>query len=188
MIDERVYEMFRDIGRDMYVHNLVSSHGGNISVRFGDRIIIKRRGAMLGRLKPHDLIETGFDKNDSGVAVASTELIVHRAIYKATPALAVVHAHPRRSIALSLLKKVPVISVEFASGTRQMADALAEALKSYKIVFLRGHGSFATGQTLDEAFQWTDALEECSEIIFYAQQLNEKMIEYRKMSDAYTKW
>jgi len=33
MIDERVYEMFRDIGRDMYVHNLVSSHGGNISVR-----------------------------------------------------------------------------------------------------------------------------------------------------------
>ena len=77
MIDPRVYEMFRDIGRDMFVHNLISSHGGNISVRYGDRIIIKRRGAMLGNLKPHDLIETGLDKNDSGVALASTELIVH---------------------------------------------------------------------------------------------------------------
>jgi L-fuculose-phosphate aldolase len=203
MIDPRVYEMFRDIGRDMYLHNLISSHGGNISVRFGDRVIIKRRGAMLGNLKPHDLIETGLEKNDSGVALASTELIVHRAIYKATPALAVVHAHPRRAIAFSLsrdeiipidnegsylLKKVPVVSVEFASGSRQMAETIAEALVSYKIVMMRGHGSFSTGQTLDEAFQWTDALEEVCEIILYAKQLGEEFIEYRKHSDAYSKW
>ena len=202
-IDQRVYEMFRDIGRDMYVHNLISSHGGNISVRFGDRILIKRRGAMLGRLQPHDIIETQLDRTDSGVALASTELIVHRAIYKATPALSVVHAHPRRSIALSLardeivpidnegsylLKKVPVVSVEFASGTPQMANAVANALVSYKIVFLRGHGSFAIGQTLDEAFQWTDALEEAAEIIMYAREIGEEMIEYRKMSDSYTDW
>ena len=203
MIDERVYEMFQEIGRDMYVHSLVSSHGGNISVRFGDRIIIKRRGAMLGRLKPHDLIETGLERNDSGVALASTELIVHRAIYKATPALAVVHAHPRHAIPLSLsrdeimpidnegsylLKKVPVVSVEFASGTKQMAEAVADALKSYKIVMLRGHGSFATGQTLDEAFQWTDAFDEACEIIMYAHIMNEEMIEYRRMSDSYKSW
>jgi L-fuculose-phosphate aldolase len=203
MIDPRVYEMFRDIGRDMYLHNLISSHGGNISVRFGDRVVIKRRGAMLGNLKPHDLIETGLEKNDSGVALASTELIVHRAIYKATPALAVVHAHPRRAIAFSLsrdeiipidnegsylLKKVPVVAVEFASGSRQMAETIAEALMSYKIVMMRGHGSFSTGQTLDEAFQWTDALEEVCEIILYSKQLGEEFIEYRKHSDAYSKW
>ena len=203
MIDPRVYEMFREIGRDMYVHSLVSSHGGNISVRFSDRILIKRRGAMLGRLKPHDIIETGLEKNDSGVALASTELIVHRAVYKATPALAVVHAHPRMAIALSLsrdeivpidnegsyfLKKIPVVSVEFASGSKQMAETIAEALKSYKIVMLRGHGSFATGQTLDEAFQWTDAFEEACQIISYAKVLGEEMIEYRRMSEAYKAW
>jgi len=203
VIDERVYQMFQEIGRDLYVHNLVSSHGGNISVRFGDRIIIKRRGAMLGRLKPHDLIETGLEKNDSGVALASTELIVHRAIYHATPALAVVHAHPRRAIALSLsrdeiipidnegsylLKKIPVVETEFASGSRQMADTIAGALKSYKIVMMRGHGSFATGQTLDEAFQWTDALEEVCEIIMYARQMGEEFKEYRKHSGSYANW
>ena len=203
MVDQRIYEMFREIGRDMYVHNLVSSHGGNISMRFGDRIIIKRRGAQLGRLKPHDLIETGLEKNDSGVALASTELIVHRAIYKATPALAVCHAHPRRAIAFSLsrdeiipidnegsylLKKVPVVETEFASGTKQMADTLANALRSYKIVMMRGHGSFATGQTLDEAFQWTDALEEVCEIILYAKAVGEEFKEYRKHSESYAKW
>ena len=203
MIDERLYEQFRDIGRDLYVAGLISSHGGNMSVRIGDRVVIKRRGAMLGRLKPHDLVETGLYKPDSGVIIASTELIVHRAIYLSTPALAVIHAHPRTAIALSLsreeivpidvegsyfLKKVPVIEVEFASGSKEMAQAIADALKEYKIVMLRGHGCFSTGQTLEEAFQWVTVLEESSQIILKAKIINEPFIEYRKMSDLYTKW
>lgn len=203
MIDERIYEQFRNIGRDMYIDRLISSHGGNLSVRFGDRVIIKRRGAMLGRLKPHDLIETGIERNDSNVMLASTELIVHRAIYQATPALAVVHAHPRTAVALSLsrdeivpidnegsylLKKIPVVAIEMASGSSQMAQVIAESLKEYKIVMLRGHGSFATGQTLDEAFQWTSALEECSQIILAAKLIDEPFIEYRKMSSSYREW
>jgi L-fuculose-phosphate aldolase len=203
MIDERIYEQFRDIGRDMYLSGLISSHGGNISVRLGDRVVIKRRGAMLGRLKPHDLIETGIEKNDSGVALASTELLAHRMIYQMTPALAIVHCHPRTAIAFSLsrdeivpidneasylLKKVPVIWEEFASGTPEMAQKLAQALQSYKIVMLRGHGSFAIGQTLDEAFHWSSTLEESCQIALIAKLLGEPFIEYRKMSEAYTKW
>ncbi len=140
MVDERIYQMFRDIGRDLYTANMISSHGGNLSVRLGDKLIIKRRGAMLGQLKLHDLIETGIEKNDSGVALASTELIVHRAIYMNTPALAVVHCHPRTAIAFSLsrdelvpidneasylLKKIPVVTEEFASGTPEMANKVA---------------------------------------------------------------
>jgi len=136
MIDQRIYEMFCEIGRDLYEGNMISSHGGNLSVRLGDRVVIKRRGAQLGRLKPHDLIETRLDKNDSGVALASTELLVHRTVYLNTPALAICHCHPRTAIAFSLsrdelvpidneasylLKKVPVVTEEFASGTPQMA-------------------------------------------------------------------
>jgi L-fuculose-phosphate aldolase len=165
--------------------------------------VIKRRGAMLGNLKPQDLIETGIDKNDSGVALASTELIVHRAIYKQTPALAIVHCHPRASIAVSLsreeivpidneasylLKKVPIVWEEFASGTPEMANNVAGMLQNYKIIMLRGHGSFAIGQTLDEAFFWSSTLEEACQIIVYAKTLNEPFIEYRKMSESYNKW
>ena len=65
-------------------------------------MIIKRRGAMLGALKPHDLIETGLEKNDSGVALASTELLGHRTVDMNTPALAICHCHPRTAIAFSL--------------------------------------------------------------------------------------
>ena len=203
MIDERIFEQFREIGRDLYEAGMISSHGGNLSVRLGDRVIIKRRGAQLGRLKPHDLIETGLDKNDSGVALASTELLAHRTIYKMTPALAICHCHPRRAIAFSLsrdefvpidneasylLKKVPVITEEFASGTPEMSNKLAAALQQYKIVMLRGHGSFAIGQTLDEAFFWSSTFEEACEIAIWAKLIDEPFIEYRKMSEAYNKW
>ncbi len=203
MVDERIYEAIRDIGRDLYLGAMTSSHGGNISVRLGDRLVIKRRGAMLAQLKPADLIETGIEKNDSGVALASTELIVHRKIYQSTPALAIVHCHPRMAIAMSLsreeivpidneasyiLKKVPVIAEEFASGTPEMAAKVAGALQNYKIIMLRGHGSFAIGQTIDEAFFWSSTLEEACQIIFYAKMINEPFIEYRKMSEGYKKW
>ncbi len=203
MIDERIYEMFREIGRDLYAQNMISSHGGNLSIRLGDRVIIKRRGAMLGALKPHDLIETRIDKNDSGVALASTELLVHRTIYQKTPALAVVHCHPRTAIAFSLsrdeivpidneasylLKKIPVVTEEFASGTPQMANTVASTLQNYKIILLRGHGSFATGQTLDEAFFWSSTLEEACQIMLSSKLINEPFIEYRKMSEAYKKF
>lgn len=203
MIDQRIYEMFREIGRDMFTSNLISSHGGNLSIRLGDRVIIKRRGAMLGNLKPHDLIETGLEKNDSGVALASTELLVHRTIYMNTPALAICHCHPRTAIAFSLsrdelvpidneasylLKKVPVVTEEFASGTPQMALKVAGALKDYKIIMLRGHGSFATGQTLDEAYQWSSTLEESCQIELATKIINESFIEYRGMSGSYSKF
>ncbi len=203
MIDERIYEQIREIGRDLYVQNMISSHGGNISLRIGDRLVIKRRGAQLGRLKPSDLIETPIEKNDSGVVLASTELLVHRAIYMATPAMAVVHCHPRTAIALSLsrdeivpidneasylLKKVPVVTEEFASGTPEMANKVATALQQYKIIMLRGHGSFSTGQTLEEAFHWSSTLEEACQIAMYAKLINEPFIEYRKMSESYNKW
>jgi L-fuculose-phosphate aldolase len=203
MIDDRIYEQIRDIGRDLYVQNMISSHGGNISLRVGDRVIIKRRGAQLGRLKPSDLIETSIEKNDSGVVLASTELLVHRTIYKTTPALAVIHCHPRTAIAFSLsrdeivpidneasylLKKIPVVTEEFASGTPEMANKVAAALQQYKIIMLRGHGSFAIGQTLEEAFHWSSTLEEACQIAMYAKLINEPFIEYRKMSDSYNKW
>ncbi len=203
MIDSRIYEIFREIGEDLFTAQLISSHGGNLSIRLGDRVIIKRRGAQLGRLKPHDLIETRLDKNDSGVALASTELLVHRAIYLNTPALAVCHCHPRTAVAFSfsrdelvpidneasyLLKKIPVVTEEFASGTPQMANKVAEALKNYKIIILRGHGSFATGQTLDEAFHWSTCLEESCQMELAAKIIDEPFIEYRGMSGSYSQF
>jgi L-fuculose-phosphate aldolase len=203
MIDQRLYEEFRDTGRDIFVSGLTSSHGGNMSVRVGDKIIIKRRGAQLGRLKPEDFVQTSLPGKDSGITRASTELIVHRAIYQNTSALAIIHAHPRTAIVLSLsrdeiipidnegsylLRKIPVVSVELASGSQEMADKISKALREYKVIMQRGHGCFSTGQTLEEAYHWVSALEEVSDIILEHKLMGEEMIEYRKHSESYGKW
>ena len=203
MLDERLYEEFRDIGRDIFVAGLTSSHGGNMSVRAGDKIMIKRRGAQFGRLKPTDFVETSFQGKDSGIVRASTELIVHRAIYEKTSALAIIHAHPRTAITLSLsrdeiipidnegsyfLRRIPVVSIELASGSKEMADTVSEALRGYKIIMQRGHGCFSVGQTLDEAYHWVSALEEASDIILEHKLVGEEMIEYRKHSESYKNW
>ena len=202
-IDQRLYEQFRDIGHDIFFSGLTSSHGGNMSVRIGNQLIIKRRGAQFGRLKMEDLIVTSLNDIDSEITRASTELIVHRRIYQKTSALAVIHSHPRTAVALSLsreailpidiegsylLHKVPVVASEYASGSPEMAELVADALREYKIIVLRAHGCFATGQTLEEAFHWISCLEEASDIILETHLLGEERIESRRHSESYAKW
>ena len=195
-------EEFQRIGRDLFVSGLVSSHGGNMSVRLGDRIVITRRGSQSGQLTAGDLIETELHKNDSNIMLASSETPVHRAIYLNTAALAIVHAHPRTAVAFSLLQdeivpvdnegsyllhRIPVVSSPIASGTG-LAEVVATALKRYKIVMVRGHGCFSIGQLLEEAYQLVSCLEESSQILYYLRTIGGEMKEYRDMSDQYKKW
>lgn len=196
-------EEFKKIGRDLFLAHLISSHGGNLSIRVGDRILITRRGSMLGHLEDRDIIETGLHKNDSGIALASSEIGVHRAIYRRTSALAIVHAHPPHATVLSLSKdeiipvdsegsyllhKVPVVSAEHTVGAKEVEELVSNQLQSYKIVMLRGHGSFAVGQLLEEAYQWTSSLEASSFMTYLAENHRTAMKEYRKGSDKYGTW
>lgn len=198
-----MYEMFQEIGRDIYLGGLVSSHAGNMSVRLGDRILITRRGSMIGRLKPTDLIETGLDADDAMITLASSELVVHRAIYKATSALAIVHTHPPHATALSLsvdaivpvdsegsylLHRVPVVSAAKTIGSTEVAGVVAPALKDHKAVMLRGHGSFAVGDMLEEAFMLTSSLEFSSRILYLVRGLGGEAREYREGADKYGSW
>lgn len=198
-----MYEQFRDIGRDIFTAGLISSHGGNMSVRVGDRILITRRGSMLGRLTPRDIIETPIEQDDSEVALASTEIVVHRAIYRATNGLAIVHTHSPHSILRSmvddevvpidseasyLLHKVPVYSLPQTAGSGEVAETVSAGLRDYKCVLLRGHGPFAIGTVLEEAFQWISCLEMACKILDLRDSLGVDLKEYREHGEEYTKW
>lgn len=172
---------FQAVGRDLCARGLVSSHSGNLSIKLGERLCITRRGSMLSHLEEHDIVETGINKNDRFTPLASTELIVHRAIYKSTPASAIVHAHPTYSVALSfsereiiprdidgsqILSEVPVLGWDTTVKPGELAEAIAEALTMHKIVLVHGHGSFAAAQILDEAYHYTTALEESCRLLY----------------------
>jgi len=170
---------FKRVGHDLCNRGLVS-YAGNLSVRLGDRLVITRRGCNLGSLEENDLIETGIDKNDRFTPLASVELPVHREIYRQTSALAIVHAHPPYAIALSLVKteivsncgegspeleKVPVVGWNMEVKPGGLADIIAGGLQDSRIVMVHGHGSFAVGQLLEEARDYTTMLEECSKVL-----------------------
>lgn len=198
-----MHEQFRDIGRDIFQAGLISSHGGNMSVRVGDRLLITRRGSMLGRMQPHDIIETSLEHDDSEIALASTEIVVHRAIYQQTNGLAIVHTHSPHTILRSmvddeivpidseasyLLHKVPVFSLPQTAGSTEVAEAVSQGLREYKCVLLRGHGPFAIGTVLEEAFQWISCLEMACKILNLRDSLGLETKEYREHGEEYGKW
>jgi L-fuculose-phosphate aldolase len=171
---------FQAVGQELSRRGLVSSHGGNLSIRLGDRLHITKRGCMLGSLGEQDVIETGLSRNDRVTPRASAELKVHRVIYSLTPALAVVHAHPPHAVALSLTEKevvpsdtegsfllprVPVVGWRKKVLPGEIAEEIAQALVVHRIVLVHGHGTFAVGQLLEEAYQATSALEESCQIL-----------------------
>lgn len=175
-----ILSQFQTIGRDLFNRGLISSHSGNLSIRMGDRVFVTRRGCMLGELQEQDLIETGIDRNDRATPFAASELEIHRAIYRETPALAIVHASPTHAIALSLTEKeiiprdgqgsalLPMVSVLNFKGrikVKELAQLVASSLKENRIVMVAGKGSFAVGQLLEEAYNYTTALEESCRIL-----------------------
>ncbi|MCX7770884.1 MAG: aldolase [Proteobacteria bacterium] len=184
-----MWEEFAKIGKLAWEQGLFSSHGGNMSVRVGEKIYITRRGSMLGCISEEDVIETVIDGVDSNISLASTEIVVHREIYKRTSALAIFHAHPPLATALSMicdeiiledsegsyiLKKVPVVSASKTVGSKEVANIIPEYLKEFKVVMLKGHGSFSTGMMLEEAFSYTSTLEHSCKIMFYKLSIGKK--------------
>ena len=176
----KIHELFQKIGNDLLVMGLVTSHGGNISVRAGNKIIITRRGSMLGHLKEDSIVTVRIKGKDANALHASMEFPVHRAIYQKTGAKAIIHAHPVHATALSLvsetvkpkdsegailLGEVPVIKSKKTVGSKEVAIQASEVLKDHKIVMIRGHGCFAIGQTLEEALCYTSALDASCHII-----------------------
>jgi len=171
---------FQKIGQALFQRGMVSSQTGNLSIRMGDRLIITRRGCNVGAIQEQDLIETGINRNDRATPLASVELPVHRMIYQNTQARAIVHAHPTHAIALSMVEKeiisdqleifyvlgrVPVVGWGMEVKPGGLSEIISAPLRENRIVIVRGHGTFATGQILDEAFNSTTVLEEACQVL-----------------------
>jgi len=172
------------IGQRLFAEHLVGGNFGNISVRENERgFYIKRTGAYLD--DPGDPAFVPF----AGEVPrdASSEYRVHLAVYKKTAYKAIVHAHPPYTVAASLVADeilpldsegimfcplIPVVAGE--PGTQGLADAVAGMMQHHKLVIARGHGTFAAGATLDEAFQLTSLAEHACRVIAFRKMFLER--------------
>ncbi|MFQ5382219.1 MAG: class II aldolase/adducin family protein [Dehalococcoidia bacterium] len=163
----------QEVGRDLYRLALVSSHGGNLSIRNRLAMWITGTGTMLGHLESRHISLAHAGGEFEGPA-PSTDTVLHAAVYALGGFKAIVHAHPRHAIAISdqldvfeppdfegrlHLERVPVV----APGPTQ-TETIAAALQTSRAVVLRDHGAYARGDDLWEALHWITALEESAEI------------------------
>ncbi|MDW8066392.1 MAG: class II aldolase/adducin family protein [Aquificaceae bacterium] len=170
-----------EVGRLLYYEGLVDARAGNLSVRLEKDIIITRRGTHLGRLSEWDFIKVPIGESHILENRASSELIVHREIYKDTAYKSVVHAHPISTVFLSpkldviepidsegreLLGVVKVIPA-YKPGSPELAKAVAQALKTHKIVVVRSHGVFSADFDPFYAYAHISVLERSCKILLH---------------------
>ncbi|HIE31328.1 MAG TPA: aldolase [Methanosarcinales archaeon] len=160
-------------GKKLVEYGLVESHFGNISIRTGDTMLITRSGSALDEIDQDAVVEVGIERSSSMDLIASSETIVHRAIYRNTSALAIIHAHcpyaviesligdsaivPVDSEGIYFLHEIPVVTGGI--GTPDLAENASSLLREHKGVIIRGHGTIATGMILEEAYVVTSQIE-----------------------------
>lgn len=168
MQEETIFRLFRETGRDLFQQGLISSHGGNMSMRHQGRLIITAHFSMLGRLEPSDLVEVSLrEEPDHITSDASKDASLHQLIYRFTPAGAIIHTHPPHAVALSLdsssieprdLEGQVLLGETAVINAESLDREAPQLLQVSRAIIVKGHGSYVVGRTLNESLAYTSAL------------------------------
>jgi autoinducer 2 (AI-2) kinase len=175
---------------EMYTQGLVTSTGGNISVRIAGKneAWITPNSFFKGALGPDMLVRVDLEGNPIGDShyAPSSERMLHCAIYRSKPeVIAVIHSHAPKATILGLagLPFLP-ISTEAAfigeipripfimPGTRELADAVGAAAKDASAVILQNHGLIVAGTSLRHALDMTLTIEQTADKLIACHMLN----------------
>ena len=147
---------------------------GNISVRYGDTMLISPSGVPYEQLEPEDIVAMTLTGEygsyvASGTNVPSSEWRFHLDIMRARPDVgAIVHTHSLYATVLACARKdIPPVHYMIAAaggpsircsryatyGTAELSEAALEALEGRTCCILANHGMIATGPNLAKA-QW----------------------------------
>ena len=179
LIDELI-----DAGGHVVSRGLVQASGGNLSVRLPgtDRFLVTGSGTWLDRLVPGDLAELTMDGELVGGAERpSVEWRLHQRTYAVRPDVtAIVHLHPQHVLLVDMLGapiRFTTLDHQFylgsagrvpflPSGSREVADAAAEAARDHDAVVLAHHGCSTFGESMSMALRRALNLEEAATMTY----------------------
>ncbi|AEA46780.1 class II aldolase/adducin family protein [Archaeoglobus veneficus] len=165
-----------EVGRKLAAYRLIDGASGNLSFRNGDTITITKTGVMLDELDEDSFVTLKLGERS---AEASSDLVVHEAIYRKTDYKAVLHCHGIFNVVLSFKtdKIMPVDLegrvfigearvVEGRFGSEDLAAKIAEEVAKRKVAIVRGHGIYVASENLKMAFRLASYLEHSCEILY----------------------
>jgi autoinducer 2 (AI-2) kinase len=173
-----------DIVNELYAAQLITATGGNVSVRIPDdpkTAWITPSQLFKGDLAPEILVRIDMAGKalDPGARSPSSEALMHTAVLEARPdAQAVIHCHaPHATILANAGLPFLPISTEAAflvnigripfvmPGTRELADAIVEAMGESWAVLMQNHGLLVAGRSLRRAADMCEIIERTAQVI-----------------------
>lgn len=173
------------IGRRMLADGLVVGSAGNLSVRLGDRILITPSGVPYDELAAEDMCVADLAEGEpSGPRRASSELPMHRLVYRTSSARAVVHTHSTAAVAVSITcTELPAVHYSILQlggptvrvapyqtfGSEGLAASAMSALEGRTGALLQNHGAITYGSDLAQAYLRAQFLEWMCDIYLRSQ-------------------
>jgi L-fuculose-phosphate aldolase len=165
---------------------LVVGSAGNVSVRVGEDMLVTPRRYALGAVEPEDCVRVRLEdgaltESRAGVD-PSSETPLHRAVYAASDAGAVVHTHSHFATVMStLVDEIPPVhygTIAFGGnvrvaryatfGTDELAASVEEALRGRRAALLANHGAVAIADDVDRAVGLAIELEWLASVAYHA--------------------
>jgi L-fuculose-phosphate aldolase len=177
--------------RRLYNYRLTTTSGGNISMRSSaDTIIITPSATDKGTMRWEEVgIMTLHGENLTPHLKPSIEAEMHLSIYRKKDVKAIVHAHPVFATAFTALKSrintnltaeacailsEPVLVPYALMGSIELAKIVAKSIKESDILLLENHGILTVGDSLLQAFDKIEVLENAARMTFIVEFMGTK--------------
>jgi L-fuculose-phosphate aldolase len=167
---------------------LVQGTAGNISERSDELVAVSPTGAVLGELTPEQVAVVDLEGSHvEGPLAATSELGLHLGVYRRYGSGAVVHTHPPIATALScVLDELPLVHYQMLElggpirvaryatfGSRELAEAVLDALHERAAALMANHGAITLGPDLATALRLSFLLEWTCTVYLHAAQLGQ---------------
>lgn len=189
--EKKLRQHIIELCREMNRNGLNQGTSGNISARYGDRMLITPTATSYDAMQPEMIASMPIGHDEvlafEGPIRPSTEWRFHRDILRERPeANAVVHAHPTFATTLAIGRMgIPACHYMIAAfggndvrcsdfavyGTAELSKHALKALEGRTACLLANHGSIAIGADLDKAMWRAVELETIARQYFYSLQL-----------------
>ncbi len=178
-----------EIGRRIYNRQFAAANDGNITVRVSENeFLCTPTLHCKGFLKPDDIALIDITgKQLAGRKKRSSEALLHLEIYKQRDDVrSVVHCHPPHATAFAIAREpipqcilpevevflgdVPITKYETPGG-QAFADTILPFVDRTNVIILANHGTVSYGESVEQAYWWTEILDSYCRMLMLARQL-----------------